>query len=372
MKTRRLNIARWRPLVAGAAALTVALAPASPLRSLAPQAAPPTVKIENQPDAFEQSVAAGVAYLITRQAADGSISPDETHATALTALSVLAMIGVGHQLTDPTPEGQALRKALAFILREDRQDEYGYFGERDGSRMYGHGITTLLLGELLGMGVDEEQDAVIRQKLTRAVELILRSQRQEKFGNGMYDGGWRYTPGARDADLSITVWQVMALRSALAADIEVPASAVDEAVEYLRRSYEPEQAGATPMGRFGYQPRRSFGYATTAAGLLAMQVCGRYEAPEVEGAANWLLSQRLDPDDTWFFYGTYYYAQGLYQRGGEEAEVARARVESTLLSIQHENGSWSGSGVAQERVYATSMALLSLSVRYHYLPIYQR
>lgn len=322
-----------------------------------------------QAQAVDESVAAGVDYLISRQNADGSISPDATHATALTSLSVLAMIGVGHQLTDPTPEGEALRKALAFILREDRQDEMGYFGARDGSRMYGHGITTLLLGELLGMGVDAEQDKIIREKLELAVDLILRSQQVEKFGNGQYDGGWRYTPAAHDADLSITVWQVMALRSALAADIEVPSAAIDDAVEYLRRSFRAERPG---MGRFGYQPGRSFGYATTAAGLLAMQVCGKYDAPEVEASANWLLSQRLDPGDVWFYYGTYYYAQGLYQRGGESAELARARVESTLLSIQHENGSFSGVGVAQERVYATSMAILSLSVRYHYLPIYQR
>lgn len=328
-------------------------------------------RIVEQPDAVEESVAAGVAYLMARQNRDGSICPDATHATALTSLAVMAMIGVGHQLTDPTPEGEALRKAMAFVLHDDRQAENGYFGQRDGSRMYGHGITTLLLSELLGMGVDAEQDALIRRKLTKAVDLILRSQRVEKFGNGQYDGGWRYTPAARDADLSITVWQVMALRSALAADLEVPAAAVDEAVEYLRRSFRAERDDGL-MGRFGYQPGRSFGYATTAAGLLAMQVCGRYDAPEVEAAANWLLAQRLDPRETWFFYGTYYYAQGLYQRGGDTAETARARVESTLLAIQHEDGSWSGSGVAQERVYATSMALLSLSVRYHYLPIYQR
>ena len=325
-----------------------------------------------QAKAVDEAVAAGVAYLMSRQNADGSISPDATHATALTAMAAMAMIGVGHQLTDPTPEGESLRKAVAFLLREDRQDNSGYFGQRDGSRMYGHGITTLLLGELLGMGVDEKQDEVIREKLQRAVDLILRAQRTPKYGDGGYDGGWRYVPNSPDADLSITVWQVMALRSAHAAGIEVPSEAINAAVAYLKRSYSPASRAATPAGRFGYQPGRSFGYATTAAGLLAMQVCGRYDDPEVIGSANWLLAYRLDPTEVWFFYGTYYYAQGLYQRGGEAAQQARNRVESTLLSIQHEDGSFSGVGVAQERVYATSMALLSLSVRYHYLPIYQR
>lgn len=370
-------MASFRKFIIISAAGALALAPAPVVRHAAAQDGSRTqtrieIPADAQAKAVDESVSAGVAYLISRQNSDGSISPDSTHATALTSLAVLAMIGVGHQLTDTTPEGESMRKAVSFLLRDDRQDRNGYYGQRDGSRMYGHGITTLLLGELLGMAADENQDRAIREKLERAVDLILRSQSVPKFGNGIYDGGWRYTPGAQDADLSITVWQVMALRSALAAGIEVPSEAIDEAVEYLKRSFRAERGGDVPMGRFGYQPQRSFGYATTAAGLLAMQVCGRYDAPEVEASANWLLAQRLDPTDVWFYYGTYYYAQGLYQRGGESAQLARARVESTLLSIQHENGSWSGVGVAQERVYATSMAILSLSVRYHYLPIYQR
>ncbi|MGV2337257.1 MAG UNVERIFIED_CONTAM: hypothetical protein LVR18_25255 [Planctomycetaceae bacterium] len=53
----------------------------------------------------------------------------------------------------------------------------------------------------------------------------------------------------------------------------------------------------------------------TAAGLLAMQVCGEYESPLTLGAADWLLSHPPQWKERFCSYGTYYYAQGMYQRG---------------------------------------------------------
>ena len=50
-------------------------------------------------------------------------------------------------------------------------------------------------------------------------------------------------------------------------------------------------------------------------------------------------------------------------------------VPKLLLDAQRGNGSWLARG-GEERnvgaVYSTALAILSLSVRYHYLPIYQR
>ena len=86
--------------------------------------------------------------------------------------------------------------------------------------MYGHGITTLCLTEMMGMAVSKRQEARIRSVAQKAVTLIMRSQRVRK-SNPKYRGGWRYTPDAHDSDLSISVWQLMALRSAKNAGLEV-------------------------------------------------------------------------------------------------------------------------------------------------------
>jgi len=330
-----------------------------------------------QKDRTDIALDKAIAYLISQQRDDGAVC-DKQNDTTMTSLAIMAMAGVGIQPADPTPEGRAMQNALAFVLRDDRQDPQGYFGQRDGSRMYGHGITTLMLTEMLGMGVDQEQDRLIHERCQKAIDLILSSQKHPKPHK--YRGGWRYEPNSSDADLSATVWQLMALRSAKNDGLEVPAAAIHQAVEYLGRSY------ASTLDRNGMPDKRASGfcytpeqnsptYTMTAAGLLAMQVCGEYESPLVAGAADWLLEHPPKWKERFFFYGTYYYAQGMYQRGGEHAKTARTLVQDVLLEKQAGDGSWlaeEGSESGVGRVYATSMAVLSLSVKYHYLPIYQK
>lgn len=320
-------------------------------------------------DAVDAAIKRGIQYLLEvqdRRAQDGAINDANYNNTAMTALAMMSMAAVGHQPTDRTTIGRGMRRALEFVLQPERQFKGYYFGG-DGSRMYGHGITTLALSELQGMGVDKRQDRRLRKAVRQGVRLILASQNVEKRDRDR--GGWRYSPSAGDSDLSVSVWQVMALRSARNAGVRVPKEAIDAALDYLARCYDGGRGG------FGYQPGSRSTYAMTSAGLLSMQVCGRYDADEVRGAADWLIDDELNFHDHWFFYGTYYYAQGMYQRGGEYARRARSRVEKVLLQRQARDGSWTASSGKERhagRVYATSMAILSLSVKHHYLPIYQR
>jgi hypothetical protein len=223
-------------------------------------------------------------YLMSRQAPDGSIS-DSKNKTAMTALAIMAMAATGNQPIDPTPEGKAMRRAIDFVIDPKNQDDNGYFG-KDGSRMYGHGIITLMLSEMLGMGLDDKQDKLTRESCQKAIDLILSAQKYKK--EWKHQGGWRYAPDAGDADLSVSVWQLMALRSAKNSGLKVPASAIQEAVEYLKRSYKSElDAKGNPTEKksgFAYQPGGSPEFTMCAAGLLAMQVCGEYESPFVHGA----------------------------------------------------------------------------------------
>src|SRR5947208_4455520 len=85
-------------------------------------------------------------FILGQQDETGAIWERKSHMrnqTAMTSLSVLALCSLGHQPADPTPEGQALRRGLTYVLNDEAQDPDGYFGGKDGSRMYGHGITTL-------------------------------------------------------------------------------------------------------------------------------------------------------------------------------------------------------------------------------------
>jgi hypothetical protein len=362
-----------------AAALALA---ASLLIAVIPPGRPAeTPRRANTPNPVDRAIARGLAYLGDRQEGDGAFFDREEgsrdrHETALTSLAILAYCAAGHLPSDRTREGAILKRAIDFVLRPDRQEPDGFLGQRDSSRMYGHGMATLALTELLGMGADKAQDRLIRERAARGLELILRSQRQTKR-EPKFNGGWRYTPDSSDSDLSITVWQLMALRSARNAGLEVPKEAIDLAVAYLKRSYQEEQERRTggPVGGCAYQPGGRPEFAMVASGLLALCVCGEYTSPEVQGSANWLRVNRPSPGHRWFYYGMYYYAQGMYQRGGEYAEEARRTTEELLLPLQNEDGSWLGAEGQEHivgKIYGTALAILSLAVKYHYLPIYQR
>ena len=346
-------------------------------------------------DKVDEAVQKGIKFLVRSQDnRSGTFnSPNRkvrwaaVNSYPMTSLAVMAMASVGHQPTDPGENGEAMKKGIEFLLRDDprRRRSRGYYGI-DGSRMYGHGITTLCLGEMLGMGVSRQQNRRLRESLEQAVNLILSAQRQRKF-NARHVGGWRYEPTSNDSDLSITVWQVMALRSAQNAGLRVPKQNIDLAVKYLERSY---QSGRNARGEptnlksgFGYTPTtRQPGFATTAAGLLSLQVCNRTDAPEVIGAANWLEDFDLRASERWVYYGTYYYSQGMQKRkdddpnsvGSRQARLARETVERIMLNLQKANGAWDGTNRNENdvgQIYCTSLAILSLSVKYHFLPIYQ-
>lgn len=351
------------------AILGFALALATPLRA---------ADSSFEKDEIDRAVDKAVTFLVSKQRDDGAIT-DRSHDTTMTSLAIMALASVGHLPDDPTPAGKAAGKALEFVLSDGRQDDEGYYGRHDGSRMYGHGITTLMLTEMLGMGGNPERDQLIHDRCQAAIDLILKAQKHAK--NQDNKGGWRYTPTSNDADLSVSVWQLMALRSAKNDGLQVPGSAIDDAVDYLKRSYTTKlkrngQPDDEKPAGFSYTPgQRHASFTMTAAGLLAMQVCGQYDSPLVAGAADWLLQHPPKFNERFFHYGTYYYAQGMYQRGGEHAKEAEQQIAKVLLPRQQGDGSWLADGGDEKRighVYSTSLTMLTLSVKYHYLPIYQK
>jgi hypothetical protein len=334
-------------------------------------------------DRVDVAVEKAVDYIVRQQDRTGFIqdkAQGKKKEMAMTAFALMAMASVGNMPADYTPAGRAMDRALNYILKPGdtgREIQAGYFGRFDGSDMYGHGIITLALTELLGMGKDHAQDSLLRDRATRAIHVILEAQKVAKR-DPRHTGGWRYSPSANDSDLSVSAWQIMALRSANNAGLNVPREAIEAAAVYLRRSYfsQRDQVGRPlkAISGFGYRVGESPTYAMTSAGLLALQVVGGYRLPEVEGAGKWLLNQSIDYKSGYFFYGTYYYSQAMKKLGGEYATQARNSIETILLTEQADDGSWEGGNGKEKslgRIYTTSLAVLALSVKHGFLPIYQ-
>lgn len=338
---------------------------ASPMRAFSQAPDPVDEKVN------EALKKAAKFFLEKQNPKNGGIHDNVRSDTTMTSLAILALAAMGHQPADPSPEGKAMKFALDYVLEKGKQEADGYYGKEDGSRMYGHGITTLMLAEMLGMGADAKQDAQIRESCRKAIDLILRAQRVPK--NDANRGGWRYTPDAGDSDMSVTCWQTMALRAAKNAGMDVPKESIDLAVRYIKRLYDPgdKRPGS---GGFGYSGRGRE-ISTTAEGVLALQVCGDYDGEEVLSACERLLKSGIKRDERWFYYTAYYFAQGMYQRGEKYAVEGKKAVADVLLPLQSAQGWWEGRGGEERqggKIYATSLAVLALAVKNHYLPIYQR
>ena len=340
-----------------------------------PVLAQETVNEDQEWQRVNECTQRAIGYILSQQKEDGSIVENNRNQTTITAFAIMGMLSVGHKPTDQTPEGLALRKALAYVLRPDRQEDDGYFGNRDGSRMYGQGIIALMLAEVMGMGVDDEQDRLIRVKLQKAIDLILRAQAVKK-DSPQEEGGWRYNPNSTDTDLSVSSWHLMALKAANNAGIKVPKEAIDKGIGYVKRCFHWEN-NEKKTGFFCYRPgENNMRFGSSAGGFLVMQICGLYDAPEVKATADYYMTYNIPSlqEREHYYYGMYYYSQGMFQQGGAYAKQAQKVVRELLMNRQQPDGSWP-LGPADEqggKVYVTSLSLLSLSIHYHFLPIYQR
>ena len=312
----------------------------------------------------------GLEYLARTQNPDGSWSTTGFGKNAgIASLAVMAFMAKGHTPGEG-PYGERVNKAIDYVL-SCADAKTGVIVAKDSSShgpMYSHGICTLMLAEAVGM-TSGEREKKIRAALEKAVKLILQSQ-AIKRSNARQQGGWRYQASSRDSDISCTGWQLMSLRAAKNTGADVPVEAINQAVAYIKRS-------ACKGGGFGYQPGGGPNRPRTGTGILSLEICGKHHEPEAIAGADWLMKHPPAWPDRFFYYGVYYCSQAMFQVGGKHWEFYRPRLESLLLSLQQEDGSWpkppsGGSELNAGPPYFTATAVLALSVKYHYLPIYQR
>ena len=132
----------------------------------------------------------------------------------------------------------------------DHTEPSGFIINRDAvsqGPMYGHGFATMFLAECYGMS----RRAELRGKLAAAVKLIVDSQNDE--------GGWRYWPDSTDADVSVTICQVMALRAARNAGLSVPKTTIDRCIEYVKKCQNPDGGFTYMLGDGGREPVPAIG-----------------------------------------------------------------------------------------------------------------
>lgn len=311
-------------------------------------------------DELETRIDRALAFLKSMQEKDGAWTLSGQKNPAATSLAIMAFLAAGH-VPGEGPHAESLEKAIRYVL--SAQQANGIMAGIGGYEMYEHGICTLMLCEVYGM-TDATLAREIKPKLEKAVTVILAAQRLD---SALHRGGWRYRVDSPDADLSVTGWQLLALRAAKNIGCDVPGERIDLAMEYVQRCREPVGGG------FCYLPGGRTTSACTGTGILALELCGkaRHKSREALQAGAYLLKHSPHWGDEHFLYAAYYCAQGMFQLGHNYWNVFRPQLHKTLFDHQQNNGSWIG-GDNLGPVYATSMAVLALTVEYRLLPIYQR
>lgn len=330
-------------------------------------AAPAWAQAPARPES-DAAIRRALDYLKSTQRPSGAWTlGDGREATSITSLAVLAFLACGHTPEDPGPYREAIVAGVRYVV-ENQQPNGLLATNTINGPMYCHGISTLMLAEVAGMIAEPSLADAARDALRRGVDVILAAQAKAKGDE--HAGGWRYQPDSADSDLSVTGWQVMALRAARDAGVEVPAAAIDRAVSYIKKC-------AHENGGFGYQPGGGPNNPRTGTGTLALELCGVHHAPEALAGAAYLTRKENAPkwSAPYFFYEAYYVPQALFQVGDPFFPAYYPGLVAILLERQARDGSWlsdDGNDRTGGRAYCTAMGVLALAVEYRYLPIYQR
>lgn len=281
--------------------------------------------------------------------------------TGVTGLALLAFLAAGHTHLDGKYRDN-VQRGLEFLLRSQREDGYLAGKAELFASMYCHGMASLAISEAFAMTGDNR----LRPFVERAVRYTVASQHGAS-------GGWRYQP-AEQGDLSQFGWQVMALKSAELAGIDIPERTQAGMARFLRSVSSGKHRGLA-----SYRPGEGATRTMTAEGLA----CRIFLNVDREGAtisegADFVL-QELPKDGKPNLYYWYYGTLALYQLQDARWQRWNDALQDQLLRRQRTDGEFAGSfdvddiwGGYGGRVYTTSMAALCLEVYYRYLPLIEK
>jgi hypothetical protein len=342
------------------------------------------------------SVALALKWLADHQLPDGSWSYDHrtgpgSHRTSpnpgdfenapnsATALALLTFLGAG-QTHFEGEYTSTVERGLAYLIANAQQTRHGWSWEENQGLMYAHGLVAITLCEAYAMTDDQRLDEPAREAL-----------RYIEYAQDPRGGGWRYTP-REPGDLSVTGFQVMALKSAKMCGLELG----DDVIRNTRRflNYVSSESGAF----YGYvladpNERRP---TMTSVGLLCQMYLGwTRDNPALKTGVQWLAERGPDignwkpgmviaEDDKDEFragmYYNYYATQVFSHYGGPEWETWNASMRDFLVATQCTEGDARGSWFFQDqdeggyvhggRLYATTLAAMTLEVYWRYLPLY--
>ena len=309
----------------------------------------------------QRAIDRGLAWLSKRQILTGRTEGALGHGGYPGGVAVCSLSGLAFMCSGSPPGqgpfGKHIDRCVKFISSCVQESGYISVPGAGQDNMYGHGFATLFLSEVYGMSDRADIDSTVGEKLRKAVKLTCQCQSDA--------GGWRYQPQKSDADLSITICQIMGLRAARDAGIHVPDDVRTKCINYVKNSQNAD-------GGFRYQITGGGStFPLTGAGVVSLYSAGIYEGEPVEKALKWLMNYlpgKGSNNTGYFFYGHYYAVQAMWHAGGDYWSRWYPAIRDTLLARQGGDGSWPDPEVCPE--FGTAMACIILQMPNNYLPIF--
>jgi hypothetical protein len=320
--------------------------------------------------ASEMAVERGLQWILAHQREDGSWhfyhdagqcngecrnQGTQESTTAATGLALMSFLGAGY--THRTgPYQEAVQKGLDYLRRKIRVSKNGGSLIQGEAGMYSHAIATIALSEAYILTRDT--DLIRPLKLARQyIETAQHSQ-----------GGWRYIPGSK-GDMTVTGWQLMALKSCELSGFETGEITWSKAEDFIN-------SVGSSSGRYGYQKPDDKNPTTTAVGILSKMYLGA-SLESLDLGTEFIV--RTGPSKTDIYFD-YYATQVLHHRRDANWPAWNQEMRDYLINTQevgntHRAGSWyfpDQHGLVGGRLYTTAMAVMTLEVYYRYMPLYDK
>ena len=290
-------------------------------------------------------------------------------AAGATSLALLPFFGASQTHKTKGPYRDQIRNGLNWLMVHQKPD--GDLSAGGVPKELSHTLATIALCEAYGLSGDREV-GVAAQK---AIRLIVES-RDTKLGS-------RSDSPGKPPTLFLLAWQIMAIRTAMMAGLEVPPALLETAGKIL-------DSLQTADGKYGETIAREVSNAATAMGLLSrMYLAGRprgltvfgghflfFSSKESKEPADWVKSGQqflsrtsLSSEDAIYnLFATVY----IHELSGADWDAWNRKMRKQLVDSQikegNEAGSWWNADDVRAaeggRLFQTAINTLMLEVYY--------
>lgn len=280
--------------------------------------------------------------------------------SGVTSLALLAFLGAGHSHQAGSYQ-ETVAKGLNYLISKQAPNGNLSGGAQVYEFMYCHAMATFAISECYAMTRDPALETAVR----RAINYTLYAQ--DRSG-----GSWRYQPG-EPGDTSVLGWQLMALKSAELAGVPIPTSTRELMRRFLRSVANGRQGGLASYRPGELPTRSMTAESLVCRRFLDLPLGEAAKGEAFDFILAEMPGKGPTNDYFWYYATLAAHGeQGrVWERWNEalQGQLLKTQVtEGELTGSWEPQGVWGGHG---GRVYSTAMATLCLEVYYRFLPLYK-